>query len=79
MDVAETFTHFFVSEDSCNLGAFSVQIWPKKSCYVNFIDKIHVYICSRGFQKNQQIVDLVFYYPEFHISVDHALIRQNKR
>ena len=34
---------------------------------------------SRRFQKNQQIVDLVFYYPEFDTSVDLALNRQNKR
>ena len=33
---------------------------------------------SQRFQKNQQIVDPVFYYPKFHTSVDLALIRQNK-
>ena len=42
---------------------------------------LHVqsYIYSRRFQKNQQIVDVMFYYPEFHTSVGLALIRQNKR
>ena len=34
---------------------------------------------SQRFQKNQQIADLVFYYPEFHTSVDLTLITQNKR
>ena len=33
---------------------------------------------SQRFQKNQQIVSPVFYYPKFHTSVDLALIRQNK-
>ena len=36
-------------------------------------------VSSRRIQKNQQIVDLVFYYPEFHTSLDIALSRQNKR
>ena len=34
---------------------------------------------SRRFKKNQQIVDLMFYYPEFHTRDGLALIRQNKR
>ena len=39
----------------------------------------HICQYSRRFKKNQQIVDIVFYYPEFHTRDDLALIRQNKR
>ena len=43
------------------------------------IDILLIYVHSRRFKKNQQIVDLVFYYPEFHTRDDLAIIRQNKR